>query len=339
MSVQDFVETIVSFVRDNQAWAAPLAFGTAFLESFCFLSILWPGTAILIGISALLAAGGMKIDALWPAIVAAGFGGALGYAISYWIGLYFKDRLLTSWPFNKSPETIAQGKAFFDKYGTASVFLGHFFGPVRAVIPVVAGIYAMKQLPFQIANLTSAFLWAAGVIAPGFFLVTFKTEIFAFIVDHQYLAALGMFLLAFIHALPIPIIFWPTLALLFGGSLLFIYAGGDPILLFIAGVLGTFAGDIIAYAAGRSGKGDPKNIWPLSWYPEGIPSARAFIETWGAAGIISSKFLGLKRGYVPIVAGTMALPGSQFFPASFISALLLTAVMLAPRYVLTFFGW
>lgn len=339
MSVHDIVETIVSFVRDNQAWAAPMAFVTAFLESFCFLSILWPGTAILVGISALLAAGGMKFEALWPAIVAAGFGGSLGYAISYWLGLYFKDRLVNSWPFNKNPDTITQGKAFFDKYGTASVFLGHFFGPVRAVIPVVAGMYAMKQLPFQIANIASAFIWAAGVIAPGFFLVTFKTEIFDFITAHQYIATFGMFALAFIHALPVPLIFWPTLALLFGGSLLFIYAGGSASLLFLAGVAGTFLGDLVAYSAGESQKGNPKAVWPLNWYPEGIPAARAFIERWGAAGIVFSKFMGLKRAYVPVVAGTTALPRVHFLPASLLSALLLTAVLLAPRYVLTLLGW
>jgi hypothetical protein len=40
---------------------------------------------------------------------------------------------------------------------------------VRAVIPVVAGMYAMRQLPFQIANVSSAFLWAAGVLAPTTF--------------------------------------------------------------------------------------------------------------------------------------------------------------------------
>ena len=87
MSVQDFVDVIVTFVRAHEAWAGPVAFLVAFLESFCFLSILWPGTAILIGVSALLARSGVELSVLWPAIVWAGVGGSLGYAISYWIGL------------------------------------------------------------------------------------------------------------------------------------------------------------------------------------------------------------------------------------------------------------
>ena len=36
--------------------------------------------------------------------------------------------------------------------GAWGVFVGHFFGPVRAVIPVVAGMFAMRQLPFQVAT-------------------------------------------------------------------------------------------------------------------------------------------------------------------------------------------
>ena len=167
--LHDFVQSIVAFVSAHQQWAAPVAFAVSFAESFAFLSLIWPGTAILVGISALLAAGGVKFDVLGPAIVAAGAGGALGYAISYWLGLYYKNDILKIWPFTRYPNMIARGKTFFDKWGVVGVFLGHFFGPVRAVIPVVAGMYAMKQTPFQIANIASAFLWAAGVIAPGYF--------------------------------------------------------------------------------------------------------------------------------------------------------------------------
>ena len=168
MTVQHFVDIVVMFVREHESWAAPIAFVVAFLESFCFLSILWPGTAILVAISALLAAGGVSVDVLWPAIIAAGLGGTLGYAISYWIGLYYKDEIKTFWPFSRNPGLLERGETFFAKWGAIGVFLGHFFGPVRAIIPVVAGMYAVPQWQFQLANVTSAFIWAGGVIAPSF---------------------------------------------------------------------------------------------------------------------------------------------------------------------------
>jgi membrane protein DedA with SNARE-associated domain len=178
MTVQGFAELVVSFVREHEAWAAPVAFLVAFLESFCFLSIVWPGTAILVALSGFMAAGGVSIDVLWPSIVAAGIGGTLGYAVSYWIGLYYKDEIKTVWPFSRNPALLERGQSFFDKWGALGVFFGHFVGPVRAIIPVVAGMYAVPQWQFQLANVTSAFLWAAGVIAPSFFGLQYVKQYF-----------------------------------------------------------------------------------------------------------------------------------------------------------------
>ncbi len=169
MNVQEFVDAVVTFVKANEVWAVPVAFGVAFLESFCFLSLLWPGTAILIGISALLAKSGVQLNVLWPAILAAGIGGSFGYALSYWIGYYYKDHIRDLWPFNRNPAMVDSGQAFFAKWGALSVFFGHFFGPVRAIIPVVAGMYALPQWQFQLANVVSAFIWAGGIIAPTYF--------------------------------------------------------------------------------------------------------------------------------------------------------------------------
>ena len=169
MNVQDFDDATVAFVKVNEGWAGPVAFVVAFLESFFFLSIVWPGTAILIGISAHLARSGVEMSVLGPAIIWAGIGGSLGYAISYWIGLYYKDGIRDLWPFSRYPAMVDRGQVFFQRWGALSVFFGHFFGPVRAVIPVVAGMYAVPQWQFQIANILSAFIWSAGVFAPTYF--------------------------------------------------------------------------------------------------------------------------------------------------------------------------
>src|SRR5688572_26592320 len=98
MALESVVETIVTFVREHEEWAAPVAFLVAFGESFAFLSLIIPGTAILAGIAALLAASGIEARVLAPAIVAAGLGGSLGYATSFWIGRYFKDSVPHIWP-------------------------------------------------------------------------------------------------------------------------------------------------------------------------------------------------------------------------------------------------
>lgn len=164
--MQHYIDAIVAFVQANQAWAAPVAFLLAFGESLAFISLFLPSTVILVAIGGLLGASGIDV---WTVVIAAWIGGALGYALSYWIGLHYKDQISSFWPFRNYPKMMARGETFFEKYGIFGVFLGHFFGPVRAVVPVIAGMAAMPQIQFQIANITSAFLWAAGVIAPSFY--------------------------------------------------------------------------------------------------------------------------------------------------------------------------
>lgn len=164
--MQPSIDAIVAFVQANQAWAAPVAFLLAFGESLAFVSLFLPSTVILVAIGGLLGASGIDV---WTVVFAAWLGGSLGYAISYWLGFYFKDQITSFWPFRDYPNMMQRGEVFFEKYGIFGVFLGHFFGPVRAVVPVIAGMAAMPQIPFQIANITSAFIWAAGVIAPSFY--------------------------------------------------------------------------------------------------------------------------------------------------------------------------
>jgi membrane protein DedA with SNARE-associated domain len=162
--IEPVVRTVVGFVEANQAWIIPVTFLLAFGESLAFISLILPSTVILLGISAILAntnVGGTYLFFIW---LAAGLGGSLGYWVSYLIGWWFKDDVGKIWPFNSRPLMLKQGREFFDKWGALGVFLGHFFGPVRAVIPVIAGTLSMRQLPFQIANISSAFLWALGVM-------------------------------------------------------------------------------------------------------------------------------------------------------------------------------
>lgn len=163
-TMEHFVQSIITFVEQNQGWIAPVTFLLALGESLAFISLILPSTVILVFIAGLIGGSGVGLATIVTVWLAAGVGGAVGYSISYWLGAYFKDDIDKIWPFNKRPQMLARGREFFEKWGTWGVFLGHFFGPVRAVIPVVAGSFAMKQIPFQIANISSAFIWATGVL-------------------------------------------------------------------------------------------------------------------------------------------------------------------------------
>jgi membrane protein DedA with SNARE-associated domain len=159
------LDSIIAFVKAWPMLGPVIVFLLAFAESLAFLSLLVPSTALLLGLSALMAAAGVHFLLL---LVVAGVGASLGYFISYWLGYHYHDQLLHKWPLKNYPEMVARSEAFFQKWGTMSVFVGHFFGPVRAVIPVIAGISKLSPYKFQLANIPSAFLWSFAVLAPGY---------------------------------------------------------------------------------------------------------------------------------------------------------------------------
>jgi membrane protein DedA with SNARE-associated domain len=87
--------------------------------------------------------------------------------LSYWIGRKLEHTAQNVWPLSRHPEMIPKGEAFMNKWGIAGIFIGRFFGPLRASVPLVAGIFDMPFWRFQIANFTSAFVWAAVLLTLG----------------------------------------------------------------------------------------------------------------------------------------------------------------------------
>ncbi len=166
MSFEQYANDLTVFVRDHAAWAAPIAFALAFGESLAFISLLIPATVALVGIGALIGASGIDFMPVW---ICAALGASLGDWLSYWFGATFKDAVAQMWPLSRYPDLIPRGHRFIERYGLYAVFIGRFFGPLRASVPLAAGILTMPFWPFQIANFTSAFLWAAVLLAPGTF--------------------------------------------------------------------------------------------------------------------------------------------------------------------------
>ena len=159
-----FEAAVRDFVVTHRAWAGPIALALAFGESLAFIGILVPATAALVVVGVLIGQGLLDfwVMALWAIP-----GAALGDWISYWIGRKFDCAIARVWPFAHHPELLEAGHRFFARWGAASVFLGRFLGPVRATIPLIAGMMDMPRIPFQIANWTSACIWAPYWLAVG----------------------------------------------------------------------------------------------------------------------------------------------------------------------------
>jgi membrane protein DedA with SNARE-associated domain len=159
-----YAQQIVEFVRVHQAWAAPIVFALAFGESLAFISLVLPAWAALVLIGGLIGPGGLNF---WHILVAGSIGAALGDWLSYWIGLKLGPPVANIWPLSRHPDLIPRGERFVKDWGVLAIFIGRFFGPLRASVPLVAGIFVMPFWRFQFANFTSAFLWAGVLLLFG----------------------------------------------------------------------------------------------------------------------------------------------------------------------------
>src|SRR4029077_19266821 len=135
----------LEFIKTHAEWAAVVMFITAFGESFAFLSLLFPGTTLLIAAGAPMAGGNFPYT---PVLAGAVLGATLGDSVSYWIGRRYGGGIARIWPFTRNPELLPNGIRVFERHGGARVAIGRFFGPVRAVIPLAAGIMRMPRARF-----------------------------------------------------------------------------------------------------------------------------------------------------------------------------------------------
>jgi membrane protein DedA with SNARE-associated domain len=162
--MEDLVQPTLDFIAAHRDWAVIVMFVTAFGESLAFLSLAFPGTSLLIAAGTLMSGGTLSPV---PIVVGAILGAVLGDTLSYWIGRRFGAAITGVWPFTRHPELLPSGIRFFERHGGKSVFIGRFFGPMRAIIPLAAGIMQMPRGRFWFANVASAVIWAPMLLFAG----------------------------------------------------------------------------------------------------------------------------------------------------------------------------
>lgn len=154
-----------AFIQNHQEWAGLVVGLLAMGESMLIIGILIPATALMLVVGGLIGSG--TLDPL-PILVGGIIGAIVGDAISYYIGRALGPRIVYRWPLNTQRRAVARARYFFRKYGVVSIFGGRFLGPLRAVIPSVAGVMKMPHWRFQIANVLSAIVWIPVMLTPGY---------------------------------------------------------------------------------------------------------------------------------------------------------------------------
>jgi len=159
------VDAILSYLPDFQTIAS-LGYWFVFIavlgESIAFLGFFVPGSIIVVIAGGMAAQGVYDVRSLFGVVMGAAL---IGNSISYLLGRKGK-KVLKKYP--SLWKQLEKGQSFFKKHGGKSVFIGHFLGPLRHTIPMVAGLADMRFLPFELVNVVSVFAWSAAHIAVGF---------------------------------------------------------------------------------------------------------------------------------------------------------------------------
>ena len=155
---------IAEWIRTYPSLTGLLIFAVAMSESLVIVGVLIPGALMMIGFGALIALGHLDF---WTTMAWAIAGAVVGDGLSFWLGYFFHDRLLGFWPFSRLTKQLKRGEQFFHKHGGKSIAFGRFVGPVRAIIPTVAGMLGMSPLRFTVVNVISAIAWAPAYLLPG----------------------------------------------------------------------------------------------------------------------------------------------------------------------------
>lgn len=160
----DLIRQLIDWVGNHPHWAGAVIALVAFSESLALVGLIVPGALLMFAAGALIVTGALGF---WSTFLWAVAGAVLGDGLSYWLGHHYRNRIGTFWPFRRHPELLARGEAFFHRHGGKSILLGRFIGPVRPVIPVVAGMLDMPPGRFYVTNVLSALGWAPAYLLPG----------------------------------------------------------------------------------------------------------------------------------------------------------------------------
>lgn len=163
-----YLTGLLDWVAAHAVWAGPIVFLVAALESLALVGLVVPGAVLMFGFGALIGSGRLEF---WPITLWAIAGAIVGDGLSYLLGRLLKDRLGQVPPFRQRPQLLAAGVGFFQRHGTKSIVLGRFVGPLRPVIPAVAGMLQMPAAHFLFTNVLSAIFWAPAYLLPGMVLV------------------------------------------------------------------------------------------------------------------------------------------------------------------------
>jgi len=165
MHWKEFFQFLLLFISEHQGPGYLVIFLVSFLESLAFVGLFIPGTTFMVFVGFLASKGFFNIPELFIVAVA---GAIAGDALSFFLGSHSNVVFSAKSKIFKL-KYLQTGEGLLKKYGDKSVFVGRFLGPIRPIIPFVAGMFKMEPKKFYFWNILSAIGWGTLYLSLGYF--------------------------------------------------------------------------------------------------------------------------------------------------------------------------
>lgn len=162
--MSEWFATLSHWLEANPEWLGLAIFLAACLECLAVAGILIPGTVLLFTLGVLAGSGALGLS---ETLLLAYAGGLLGDAISYGLGRRFHQGIRGLPVLRDHPEWLGGAEHYFKRYGVVSLLVGRYIGPLRPMLPLVAGMLDMPFIRFALVSMLAAAGWAIAYILPG----------------------------------------------------------------------------------------------------------------------------------------------------------------------------
>ena len=184
----------IAWIQAHPQEAMLLLALAAAVEGLFLVGMLIPGSLLMFSAGAIAVAGEIPLT---PVMITAAIGAWLGDCLSFYLGWRWRHYLPRFAARLHMPKAIERGERFFRKHGGKSIILGRFIGPLRPLVPAVAGAASMRPAHFVLAALVASLLWAPAYALPGV-LVGATISLAAEVATRLAVLAGGLFLLSWL---------------------------------------------------------------------------------------------------------------------------------------------
>lgn len=162
----EYLLTLLPKIEFLGAWSYWILLLISILESTAFVGLVIPGTTAAIFTGFLASRHIIDLgDAIWFMAI----GGIIGDTISFYLGRKSKE---LQWLQNNKllrKEHLLKAEKFFNDHGDKSVITARFIGPLRPIIPFVAGLFQMPARRFFLYNIVGGIVSTISFIYIGYF--------------------------------------------------------------------------------------------------------------------------------------------------------------------------